>query len=120
MRFREWLHPHRQLLLALVAVAIVSAGALGWLGWLLITRDAALAQQQAADRLQQRAETAAAALRASLADLPRLAASTDASLSPSDGILRVDLTARGVLVRGDARVLWVPQGRGPDRRGAGR
>ena len=73
MRFREWLHPHRQLLLALVAVAIVSAGALGWLGWLLIQQDAALARQQETDRLQQQAETAAAALRASLADLPRLA-----------------------------------------------
>jgi hypothetical protein len=110
MRFREWLHPHRQLLLALVAVAIVSAGALGWLGWLLITQDAVLARQQETDRLQQRAETAAAAVRASLADLPRLAASTSAALSPSDGVLRVDLTARGVFVRSDARVLWVPPG----------
>ena len=106
MRFREWLHPHVSLLLALVAVAIVSAGALGWLGWLLIQQDASLARHRESDRLQQRAETAAAALRASLADLPRLAAA--GSSSPQDGVLRAELAARGVVLRGGSRVLWVP------------
>ena len=77
MRFREWLHPHRQLLLALVAVAVVSAGALGWLGWLLVQQDAAMARRQETDRLQQQAEMVAAALRASLADLPRLAGASN-------------------------------------------
>ncbi len=36
MRVGEWLQPQRQLLLAVVVVAVLSAGALGWLGWLLV------------------------------------------------------------------------------------
>jgi hypothetical protein len=110
MRFREWLHPRRQLLLALVAVAIVSAGALAWLGWLLIEQDRTLARQREVDRVQQRAETATAALRASLADLPRLAAASSLAAAPPDGALSVDLTTRGTSVRQPSRVLWVPAG----------
>lgn len=108
MRLRDWLHPYRQLLLALLAVAAVSAVAFGWLGWLLIQQDAALGRQRESDRLQQRAETAAAALRALLADLPRLAGTT-ATSGPEEGVLRADLTARGVRLMGGARVLWEPQ-----------
>ena len=109
MRFREWLHPHRQLLLALVAVATVSAGALGWLGWLLIQQDARLGRQQQAERSQQQAEIVAAAIRASIADLPRLAAVSPDAGPADDGTLRAVLGPHGVSVREPSRVLWLPQ-----------
>lgn len=69
MRVRDWLRPPRQLLVVFLAVALVSAGALGWLGWQLLKQDAALEIQRRQERLDQAADRAAVAMQRSIADL---------------------------------------------------
>ncbi len=105
----DWLQPQRQLLLAVVVVAVLSAVALGWLGWLLLEQDAGLERQRRADRLQQAADTTAAAMRVAVAGLPaRAAQAAAATPSPADGLLRAALEPGGVTVRNGGHALWVP------------
>jgi hypothetical protein len=137
MSGREWFHPQRQLQLAVIVLAGVSAAVLAWLAWLLVQQDAALERQRQADRLQQAADTASAALRVSIADLPAVAAQGTPpphvtprgpqAESPTDGgasaalqdacvaslLLHVELLPSGVSLPPASRVLFVP-GPGPD------
>lgn len=76
MHLRHWLRPPRHLFVVFLAVALVSAGALGWLGWLLLKQDAALEIQRQQDRLEQAADRAAAAMQRSIADLQARASSS--------------------------------------------
>ncbi len=109
MRVGEWLQPQRQLLLAVVVVAVLSAGALGWLGWLLVQQDDALERRRQADRLQQAADRAASAVRVAIADLPaRAAQSREDAASSAAGLLRASFDATGVTLRDGGRVLWLP------------
>ena len=129
---REWFHPQRQLQLAVTVLAGVSAAGLAWLAWLLVQQDAALERQRQADRLQQAADTASAALRVSIADLPALAAQVTSlqgvasggpsAARPAGGeasatlqaqgtaslLLHVDLLPSGVSLPPASRVLFVP------------
>jgi signal transduction histidine kinase len=117
MRMGEWLQPPRQLLLAVVVVAVVSAGVLCWLGWLLVQQDAALERQRQADRLQQAADRAALAMRVALADLPARATQPAtpgaAAGSLGVGLLRARMDASGLILAQGAGVLFVPAGAGP-------
>ena len=109
MHIREWLHPQRQLLVAVVVVAIVSAGALAWLAWLLVQQDAALERQRQSDRLQQAADGAAAAIRVAIADLPARAAIDAVPPGASgDGLLLAELRPSGVVLPGGTRLLFLP------------
>ena len=68
MRIRHWLRPPRQLLVVFLAVACVSAGALGWLGWQLLKQDAALEVQRRQEALAAAADRAIATLQRSIAE----------------------------------------------------
>ena len=109
MPIRAWLPPQRQLLVAVVAVAIVSAGALAWLAWILVQQDAALERQYEADRLQQIADRTAAAIRVAVADLPARAVQGASSAgAETSGLFLVDLLPDGAALPPGARVLFVP------------
>ena len=109
MPVRSWLPPQRQLLVAVVVVAIVSAGALAWLAWLLVQQDAALERQRQSDRLQQAADGAAAAFRVAIADLPARAAIDALPHGASDdGLLLAELRPSGVSLPAGSHVLFVP------------
>jgi signal transduction histidine kinase len=109
MHIREWRHPQRQLLVAVVVVAVVSAGALAWLAWLLVQQDAALERQRLSDRLQQSADGAAAAIRVAVADLPaRAAVDAPPPGATGDGLLLAEIRPFGVVLPEGARVLFLP------------
>jgi hypothetical protein len=112
---REWFHPLRQLQLPVVVLAAVSAAVLAWLAWLLVQQDAALEGQRQVDRLQQATETASAALRVAVADLPALAAQGAHGAQEAQGargsLLHLDLRPGGVELAHGARLLFFPDPR---------
>jgi len=109
MPLRDWLRAPRQLLTAFLAVALVSAGALGWLGWLLLRQDAALESQRRQERIEQAADRAAAAMQRAVAALEAHAASQpDASGPLPAGVAIVTIRQTGVAVRPAGSLLYCP------------
>lgn len=96
-------------LVAFLAVALVSATAMGWLGWLLLEQDKALDVQRQRERIEQAADRAAAVMQRALADLQSAAGSEfarDASAPP--GVLTISLAPDGTVVAPEGRLLHVP------------
>jgi signal transduction histidine kinase len=100
------LQPPRRLLGAFVAVALASAGALGWLGWLLLRQDAALDVQRQQDRVEQAADRAAAAMQRSIVDLQARVGSPAATLPA--GVVSISITASGITASPAGAVLYYP------------
>ena len=109
MQVRDWLRPPRQLLVAFLAVALVSAAALGWLGWLLLEQDKALDVQRQRERIEQAADRAAAVLQRSLADLQSFVGREFAGdASPPPGVVTISLTPDGRVAAPQGSLLHVP------------
>ena len=106
MTLRSWLRPPRQLVVVFLAVALVSAGALGWLGWLLLKQDAALDLQRRQDRFEQVADRAAASMQRAIVDLQASANAHPRNL-PSH-VSGISLSASGVRAWSSERLLYVP------------
>ncbi len=104
MQLRHWLRPPRQLLVVFLAVALMSAGAVGWLGWLLLKQDAALDVQRRQERLDQAADRAAAAMQRSIADLQ---AHANPPLGPN---VRFPPGVSGISIRPGGGVTAWPEG----------
>lgn len=109
MQVRDWLRPPRQLLAVFLAVALVSATALGWLGWLLLEQDKALDVQRQRERIEQAADRAADVLQRSLADLQSSVGRDFArDASPPPGVLTISLAPDGTVVAPQGSLLHVP------------
>lgn len=109
MQVRDWLRPPRQLLVVFLAVALVSATALGWLGWLLLAQDKALDVQRQQDRIEQAADRAAAVMQRSLTNLQSLIGPQLGKADPLPaGVLAVSLAPGGIVVNPAGSLLYFP------------
>jgi signal transduction histidine kinase len=108
MQSRHWFRPPRQPLLVFLAVAILSAAALGWLFWLLLRQDAALDVQRRQDSLEQAADRAAAAIQRSLSELQSMLGATDANPHVPVGVAIVSMGPHDVTVRPERALLYYP------------
>jgi signal transduction histidine kinase len=93
------------------AVALVSAGALGWLGWLLLQQDAALETQRRRDALEQAADRASATMQLAVAEL-QTAIGTPAAAGrklPS-GVSRISIGQDAITVLPEGSLLYYPIG----------
>lgn len=98
------------MLAAFLAVALVSAGALGWLGWLLVRQDAALETQRRREALEQAADRASAAMQLAIAELQG-AASSPARGSLPDGVSQVSISRDDVVAWPEGRLPYYPVAR---------
>ncbi len=103
-------HP-RRLLLALLLVMLVPAGALVWLGWRLYQQDRALEGQQLRERSERVADRIVAALDQALAEEEaRLAGPTPGpAFRPDGGALLVVFRDRALEVVPRNRLLYYPE-----------
>ena len=109
MQVRDWFRPPRQLLAVFLAVALVSAAALGWLGWLLLDQDTDLEVQRQQERIELAADRAAATMQRSLADLhTHLGPQPDQAGPLPHTVLAVSLESAGLVVRPAGSLLYVP------------
>jgi len=108
MRLRNWFRPPRHVLAIFLAVAVVSAGALGWLAWLLLEQDRALELQRRQERLERVADRAVAVMQSALADLELRLGSAQVTLPPP-GILMVSLGSGNVVARPEGSLLYYPE-----------
>ncbi len=109
MPVRDWLGRPRHVLVVFLAVAAVSAAALGSLAWQLLAQDAALDATRRQERLEQAADRATAIMQRALADLQtRLGAENagDAPLPP--GVSVVSIGPGGVAVWPVGSLLYSP------------
>lgn len=106
MGLRDWSRPPRQLLAAFVAVATVSAAAIGWLSWQLVVQDRAAEAQRRRDILDQVADRVLASMQGALSELPGTVAADVANLPA--GVTAVSLGAAGTRVRPAGALLFVP------------
>lgn len=80
-----WLAPPRNLLLALAALTIGSAAALGWLGWQILQQEEIVEAQRAHERLEHDADRAVQDLERQLSDIDTLLTEwTDAASAAED------------------------------------
>src|SRR5262245_11060197 len=97
------------MLVAVVGVSSVSAGALGWLCWLLLAQDAALDAQRRQEALDRAADRAAAAMQRAIADLQsRTGAAPEATVQFPPGVSRISLAPGLVQVWPDDGLLYYP------------
>ena len=104
----RWLRPPRQLPLVFLAVAILSAGALGWLFWSLLRQDAALDVQRRQDALEQAADRAAAAIQRSLSELQSMLGASGADAHIPAGVAIVSIAENDVSVHPERALLFYP------------
>jgi signal transduction histidine kinase len=108
MRARVWLQRPRHLLLAFLAVAVCSTGALGWLAWELLQQDAALDAQRRQEALEQAADNAVAIMQRAVTELQSIAAAGLTSAARPALVSLVALRADGVDVSADAKLPFLP------------
>ena len=90
------------------AVALVSAGALGWLGWLLLRQDAALETQRRRDMLEQAADRAFATMQLAVAELQTIGAPGGGNGSLPPGVSRVSIGQDAITVVPDGSLPYDP------------
>ena len=108
MRPRPRLRPQRQLLLAFMAVAVMSVLTLGWLGWRLLAQDAALETQRRQERLEQAADRALALMQRTLSDLQARAAAGRIDAVTSETLTQISVDAGTSLTIRSGMVPFVP------------
>ena len=91
------------------AVALVSAGALGWLGWLLLQQDAALDTQRRRDALEQAADRASAEMQLAVAELQSaLGSPVGANRQLPSGVSRISIRQDAITVLPDGSLPYYP------------
>ncbi len=109
MQALDWFRPPRQPLVVFLAVALVSATALGWLGWLLLDQDTDLEVQRRQERIELAADRAAATMQRSLADLQSHMGPQPGQAGPLPlGVLAITLEPAGSVVSPAGSLLYVP------------
>ncbi|OFW27686.1 MAG: hypothetical protein A3H97_23080 [Acidobacteria bacterium RIFCSPLOWO2_02_FULL_65_29] len=109
MPIRDWLRPPRQVIVVFLAVALVSAGGLGWLAWQLLAQEKALEIQRRQERLEQAADRAAALMQQSLADLQaRVGPQSAANERLPSGVSVVSIGPGGATVTPPGSILYYP------------
>lgn len=109
MPVREWLDRPRHVLGVFLAVAAVSATALGLLAWQLLAQDAALDATRRQERLEQSADRATAIMQRILADLQtRLGAERTESAPLPPGVSVVSIGPGGVSAWPAGSLLYSP------------
>ena len=103
----QWLKPPRSLLLILFLLTLVSVSALGWFGWSLLDQDRMVETQRVRERLERAADSVAAALRGTLADIGDRLSTASVQTPPMDGLLLI-LDERGITAAPAERLLYRP------------
>jgi signal transduction histidine kinase len=103
----QWLKPPRSLLLILFLLTLVSVSALGWFGWSLLDQDRMVETQRVRERLERAADSVAAALRGTLADIGDRLSTASVQTPPVDGLLLI-LDERGITAAPAERLLYRP------------
>ncbi len=106
MPLRDWFRPPRHVLAIFLAVALISAGALGWLGWLLLEQDQAVETQRRQERLEEAADRAVAVVERALAGLESQLGRATAAAIP--GVSLVAIAANGTVARAEPGLLYCP------------
>ena len=107
MGFRDWFRPPRHVLAIFLAVAVVSAGALGYLAWLLLQ---AVRIQRQQERLEQAADRAGAIMQGALADLElQLGSHPTRTATPPAGVLILSAGPDGIKLRPPGALIYYPE-----------